>query len=321
LPHYMKIFINLLALLFIPVFLFAGYTFAKSNSNIYNTEPITRAYLLDEILPSGEIINHKGVSDQIEPNKIAIDLNVNPYPEDKFNDFPSVELELGSKITMHRAPEYKVIDGKKSLVLRSWAKSVGELLDEKKIVLGEEDKINYTKSENLFLGMDIKIIRVARTKVFEYEDIEYRVVEKKDPELEKGKTKVERAGVLGEKKFTYEVVREDGEEVSKTLVGMEITKEPVDKILIVGTKIISYGSGVASWYISSSEMIAACNIIPKGTNVRVVNLSNGKEVTVRIVGGGLRSDRIIDLSTGAFQALGASLGQGVIGNVRLEKVY
>jgi len=40
-----------------------------------------------------------------------------------------------------------------------------------------------------------------------------------------------------------------------------------------------------------------------------------------VVGGGLRSDRIIDLSTAAFQALGASLGQGVIGSVRLEKVY
>jgi len=93
------------------------------------------------------------------------------------------------------------------------------------------------------------------------------------------------------------------------------------KIIAVGTKIISYGTGVASYYIKSNEMIAACNFLPRGTKVRVVNLNNGKDVVVTIVGGGLRSDRIIDLSTGAFQALGASLGQGIIRRVRLEKVY
>jgi len=67
-------------------------------------------------------------------------------------------------------------------------------------------------------------------------------------------------------------------------------------------------------------LIAASNIVPRGTKVRVVNLYNGKSVDVLIVGGGLRSDRIIDLSTGAFLALGASLNQGLIKQVRLEKI-
>jgi rare lipoprotein A (peptidoglycan hydrolase) len=56
--------------------------------------------------------------------------------------------------------------------------------------------------------------------------------------------------------------------------------------------------------------------------VRVVNLANGKSVEITTSGGGIKtSGRIVDLSTSAFQALGATLGQGTIKNVRLEKVY
>ena len=317
----MKLTVIILSLIIIPVFLVIGYSSAKSNDPVVPLPDKSFAYFVDEITPSGDQISHSGFSGATKIDEVISNLGIKKYAEDKTSIFPDAGLQIGGKITLLRAPVFNIVDDKKKYQVRSWQESVGGLLTEKNIALGEEDKINFSKETEIFDGMTIKIIRVARTRVFEYEDIDYKTIEKKDPELEKGKTRVERAGVKGEKKYTYEVVREDGEEVSKTLVGTEVTKEPTDKILIVGTKIVSYGTGVATWYTSSSEMIAACNIVPKGTYVRVVNLSNGREVTVRVVGGGLRSDRIIDLSTAAFQALGASLGQGVIGSVRLEKVY
>jgi len=317
----MKIIMNLLALLFIPVFLFAGYSYAKSNNDSLSPEPDSWPFLLEEILPTGEIVTYSGSSSETDLRTISVDLNVNPYPEDRMFAFPEIGFEMGGKITLHRAPSYIVVDGKKSTLYRSWATSVGELLLEKNVALGDEDKINFSVDENLTLGMNIKIIRVARTNVHEYEDIDFDVIKRDDPNLDQGKTRVERAGKTGEKKFTYEVIREDGEQISKTLVSTEIVSKPIDKILIVGTKITSYGTGIASWYIETSRMIAACNFLPKGTKVRVVNLHNGKSVIVECVGGGMRGDRIIDLSSGAFEALGASLGQGVISQVRLEKVF
>lgn len=317
----MKLTVIILSLIIIPVFLVIGYSSAKSNDPVKPLPDKSFAYFVDEIIPSGEQISHSGFSTSTKIDEVISDMGITRYPEDKTSIFPDSTLQIGGKITLSRAPLFDIVDGKKKYQVRSWQGDVGGLLAEKNIALGEEDKINFSKDTEISDGMTIKIIRVARTRVFEYENIDFKTIEKKDPELEKGKSRVERAGALGEKKYTYEVVREDGEEVSKTLVGTEVTKEPVDKILIVGTKIVSYGTGVASWYTSSTEMIAACNVVSKGTYVRVVNLSNGKEVIARVVGGGLRNDRIIDLSTGAFQALGASLGQGVISSVRLEKVY
>jgi hypothetical protein len=317
----MKLTAIVLSSVIIPVFLVTGYSWAKSDDPLIPTSEKRFAYFVEEVYPDEKSFSHSGFSSSQENNQIIADLGIEKYPEDRASSFPEASLAIGGKITLLRAPVFNIVDGKKQYQVRSWQENVGGLLTEKSINLGEEDKINFSKDTEIFDGMTIKIIRVARTRVYEYEDIDFDVIEKKDPELEKGKTRIERAGVLGEKKYTYEVIREDGEEVSKTLVSTEVTKEPVDKILIVGTKIISYGTGVASWYTSSTEMIAACNIVSRGNYVRVVSLANGKEVTVKIVGGGLRSDRIIDLSTAAFQALGASLGQGVISSVRLEKVY
>ncbi len=237
----MKIIINLLALLFIPVFLFAGYSYAKSNNDLLSPEPDSWPFLVEEVLPTGEVIVHSGSSTEIDLRTISVDLDVNPFPEDRLTSFPELGFEMGGKITLHRASSYTVVDGKKSTLYRSWTTTVGELLLEKNVALGDEDKINFSEDENLTLGMSIKIIRVARTNVHEYEDIDFDVVEKDDPNLDQGKTRVERAGERGEKKFTYEVIREDGEQISKTLVSTEIVSEPVDKILIVGIKPVITG--------------------------------------------------------------------------------
>ena len=286
----------------------------KHNSRIF-------PYSVEEVFADGKTNTLSGINSVTEVDKILKDLSVASIEDDKISYFPDPNLEIGSKIIVRRAPAYQVADGKKELTLRSWGKTVGDLLGEEKIELGLDDKINFSPKTKLEPGMAIKIIRVARTTIKESEPIDYKVVAKKDPDLEKGRTRVEQAGEKGLKNLFYEVIREDGVEISKKLQKTEVAKEPVVKIVYEGTKVISYGTGVASWYIDSSQMIGAINIVPRGTKVRVVNLANGKEIIVTAAGGGLRSDRIIDLSTAAFKALGASTDQGLIRGVRLEKVY
>lgn len=68
-------------------------------------------------------------------------------------------------------------------------------------------------------------------------------------------------------------------------------------------------------------MLAACNLVSKGTKIRVVNQNNGKSVVVTAAGGGLQADRVIDLTYDAFSTLGGTWGQGLLQNVRLEKYY
>ncbi|MDR1447368.1 MAG: G5 domain-containing protein [Candidatus Ancillula sp.] len=71
--------------------------------------------------------------------------------------------------------------------------------------------------------------------VTEKEHIAFKEEKVDDPSLAKGEEKIEREGIDGEKIITYEVKSENGHEVSKTKVKEEVTKEPITKLVKVGT--------------------------------------------------------------------------------------
>jgi uncharacterized protein YabE (DUF348 family) len=73
--------------------------------------------------------------------------------------------------------------------------------------------------------------------VIETEKIAFTTSRINDGSLEKGKEKVNREGVDGEKSVTYEITSEDGKELSREKISEEITKQPVSKIIKVGTYI------------------------------------------------------------------------------------
>jgi hypothetical protein len=283
---------------------------------------ISRPYIVEEVSPSGQILStQSGISSQVDPLLISQDLSANPYPEDKFSAFPDIKMNIGSKITLYRAPIYYLKDGKKNYTFRSWKKSVGELLIENKIELGQDDKINFSASTDLEEEMHIVINRVAITTVIEPEVINYQNIKKSNPNVEKGNKKTLQAGKNGTKNKFYLVTRQDGEEVSRKFTKSEIAEQSTDEIIEIGTKVVVYGSGVASIWKPSGDLIGACNFVSKGTKAHVVNVDNGKSVDITCMGGGLRSDRIVDLSDAVFIKLGGSWSQGLLKNVRVEKYY
>jgi len=291
-------------------------SFAESDSLFLTS---SYPYKIIEVYPSGETSGFSGESSNFDPRKVIADLGITAYSEDRVLAFPDPELGIGSIINLERAPIIKLNDGKKNLELRSWVGTVGELLAEKGIELGVDDKTNFRSDSRIYDGIELSIIRVAITTVIESENIKFKIETKSNPQVEKGVKKVLQRGELGEKKLYYEVRREDGVEVSRKLIKTEIVEEPVNEIVEVGTKVLVYLSGEASWY-SAPAMTAACRDVPKGTIVRVVNTSNGKSVVVKINDYIGHRGRVIDLSSDAFAQL-APLGQGVIKNVRIEKYY
>ncbi|TSC94045.1 MAG: hypothetical protein Athens101428_438 [Candidatus Berkelbacteria bacterium Athens1014_28] len=278
-------------------------------------------YQIDEISATGISTIYSGESPSFEASKIITDLGVAYFPEDKIKIFPDPKLKIGGKVTINRAPLISVKDGKRSASYRSWTTTVEELFTEKNIELGADDKTNVSLSAQIVDGSQIAITRVAKTTVVEPKPIDFKIVTKKNPNEEKDYKKIVQNGIKGIKNYFYLVIREDGEEVSRSLTKTEIAKEPTDQIVEVGTKVLVYGSGVASIWKSSGDMIAACNFVKRGTKVVVVNQNNGKSVTVTCAGGGLREDRIVDLSDSAFEKLGGTWGQGLLQNVRVEKYY
>lgn len=78
---------------------------------------------------------------------------------------------------------------------------------------------------------------VVETKtVVETQPIPYQTRTVQDASLAKGTTKVRTPGVPGIKTLTYQVTYADGVETAKKLISEKVTKQPVTKVVAVGTK-------------------------------------------------------------------------------------
>ena len=74
-------------------------------------------------------------------------------------------------------------------------------------------------------------------EIVETEEIPFERKEREDTTLEKGVTKLAQEGVVGEKSIRYRVVLDqDGNEISKEKIGEEVTKEPLNEIILIGTR-------------------------------------------------------------------------------------
>ncbi|PZN09650.1 MAG: peptidase M23 [Bacillota bacterium] len=80
------------------------------------------------------------------------------------------------------------------------------------------------------------------------ERIPYGTRQEYDRNLEAGKRRVKQEGRPGEKVITYAIVREDGRVVREEKVSEEILREPVDRVVVIGTKpVAGASSGRLLW--------------------------------------------------------------------------
>lgn len=68
------------------------------------------------------------------------------------------------------------------------------------------------------------------------EDVDFETINQNDSTLEKGKTEIKQKGIAGIKELKYAVIYADGRETSRKLVSETVKVQPVDKIVLVGTK-------------------------------------------------------------------------------------
>ncbi|MEK7535050.1 MAG: G5 domain-containing protein [Patescibacteria group bacterium] len=156
------------------------------------------------------------------------------FPEDKVSYFPDPNLGIGTVITVQRALPITVVDGKKSRTLRTWETTVGDLLKEKKIKLGNDDKIAPTVVTALARDMTVTITRVARTNVTETVVVPYQTKIEKDYSQFVGGQTVLKGGKNGQEEQIYTLVRVDGDLASKTLVSKRTTVPAVTAVVRQG---------------------------------------------------------------------------------------
>ncbi|MDG5789971.1 ubiquitin-like domain-containing protein [Evansella sp. AB-P1] len=200
---------------------------------------------------------------------------------------PSLEKELTDEIKVTYEPSYAVTlfsDGEENKV---WTTSttIGDLLEKENITLNELDKVEPAIDDEINEDTDVNIVRVEKVTDVVEETIDFATVKRNDSSLERGSEEVVESGQEGRLKKHYEVIFEDGEEVSRELVKEEMVQESQDRIVAVGTKAppappapaqnqtVSRGSGEWSSFIAT-KYTAFCPTGCTGVTATGIDVSN-----------------------------------------------
>lgn len=162
-------------------------------------------------------------------------LNVTVALEDRVTVFPSPSLGLGSHIKIERAPVVTISDAGEIYQVRTWAKTVDELIEERRLELAAKDEVRASVGNtNLVDGAEVVVTRVAEVEITKTEPITFATVSRKTADLEKGQTQVATKGMNGIKNVTYLVKRVNGKEVSRKAVASVVSKPAVTEEILVG---------------------------------------------------------------------------------------
>ena len=230
--------------------------FAVNLDNSNKIELKTKKGTVREILIANNI--PFGADDRVEP---GLDTRVNG----------------GETINIYKAREITIVDGNTTTVRKTTYKKVEDILKELNITLGANDRVTPSLNSEVATVDTIKIVRDGKATEVKKEEIKFETKEEKDDSkyVDEKVTKVE--GKNGEKEVTYNVVRENGKEISREVVLEKVLKEATAKVVVVGTKQRPAEQKASSQATSSSQSYSAQSTPAQSYSAAggSVRLSNG----------------------------------------------
>lgn len=168
--------------------------------------------------------------------QLVQELNIDVSNHDFINRDLDDTLKENMEIVYESAFLVKLIsDGNEHEVLTTTT-TVADVLEKENITLGELDRVEPSLDETIENETEIRVVRIEKVTDVVEEKIPFGTVTRKDNSITSGKESVIQKGEDGLVNKYYEVILEDGKEVSRELVKTETVKESVDKIVAVGTR-------------------------------------------------------------------------------------
>ena len=170
---------------------------------------------------------------------IASDADISLYDEDvalmqRSDDF--IDDGAGLQMVITRAiPLQLDLYGRVSEV-RTQAKTVGEMLNEKAITLGVNGRTSLPLTTPITAGMNLRVWREGKQTLTIDQTINYDVEQVFDADREVGYRQVQTPGVAGVRSVTYEVEIKDGVEVARQEIAQIVIKSPSKELITVGVK-------------------------------------------------------------------------------------
>ncbi|MEU8889436.1 ubiquitin-like domain-containing protein [Streptomyces sp. NPDC048442] len=126
-------------------------------------------------------------------------------------------------------------DGRERTI-RTNAATVEEAVQEAGISLGNQDTTSVPLDSFPRDGQTVTVMRITGSREVREEPIPFKVIRKEDPSVFKGTEEVVRAGEPGSRKVTYVLRTVNGVKEKPKRFSEEIARQPVDRIVKVGTK-------------------------------------------------------------------------------------
>jgi murein DD-endopeptidase MepM/ murein hydrolase activator NlpD len=195
---------------------------------------------------------------------------------------------------------------------------LGTIADSHNLTLKQLLELNSDLKEDTLLkpGMELKVtyqkplaVVEVNKQVYKTEEVPYAKKVVEDSSMPKGDTKVKQEGSAGLNGVTYSVTEQNGQVVTKETLNTTVLKEPVEEIIIKGTKVIpSRGTGSFAWptnggYVSSNMGYRWGSMhkgmdIARPSNRTIKSVDNGVVVSVGNRGDGYGNKVIIDHQNG-----------------------
>ncbi|MFS0821051.1 ubiquitin-like domain-containing protein [Bacillus sp. 1P02SD] len=213
------------------------------------------------------------------------DAKVEITEHDKVNPSLDTKLTKDMKVEVEKAFQLTLNDGGTETQVWSTSTTVADFLKGQNVALNELDRVEPGMEEQITANSVVNVVRVEKVTDVVEESVAFGVVRKKDNNIDKGKEKVVTPGQEGKVAKHYEVVLENGKEVSRDLIKTETLADSKDKVVAVGTREIvqqvSRGTANAAkeFYVSSTAYTAYCSGC-SGTTATGINLRANPNVKV-----------------------------------------
>lgn len=144
-----------------------------------------------------------------------------------------IKGDMAVKITRAKKIQIKAKAGDKTVMLATG--TVKDALDKSGLTYDTEDEISPSLETKISDGMTIKLVRLNTKVHTRTVKIAFQTIQKKSNRVERGTTDVSQKGQEGVRTIKEKVVYKDGKEVKRVEISNEVTKQPVNKIVLIGT--------------------------------------------------------------------------------------
>ncbi len=167
--------------------------------------------------------------------KVLNDNGIKIGPKDKVRPSLDSAVKNNQTLKIKRVVKVKVEVDNKKLNLESAEDNVQDMLKAENIRISKRDIIYPSRKHELKKGMNIAVTRVTTKDIKEDRPINYDTVLKSDEQVENGTKKVVQEGQNGEKETVTRVVYQNGKEVSRKIISEIVKKQPVQRVIAIGT--------------------------------------------------------------------------------------